>query len=483
MRANLGIIGTIFGVLLVLVALNAASYTEIESAADTEVAPNRSSLNAGDTGTRAYYELLAESGYEIARRREPLTRLAGEGGRVKPATLVIVGGMRRDISTEESGALVQWVAEGGRVVIVDRELPQVFIDSTAGREIKAERGARSTASDDAGRNSEGAVAGVRPLAPILPTALTRGVESVLPSRFAARFAAGESLIREEDTPPPPVVFGSEGEAAPGVESDGGESGVPEESAAPADEDETIAAVLSPAPVAHFADERGALLLDYAYGRGRVVLLGDPFVIANNGISRADNAVLALNLAGDRGALVAFDEYHHGALAPQNEILAYFRSTPALALLLQGCLLVCVIVYSRGRRFARAVPLARGGRDSKLEFVASLAELLRRARAYDLAIENLYARTRPALARYAGTNADAPRGEIARLVATRGAEVSAEEVETLMRSCEDVINGAPVSPRAALELAVSLRKLEGRLNLRRRNPHAGQIETTNNRRAA
>ena len=46
----------------------------------------------------------------------------------------------------------------------------------------------------------------------------------------------------------------------------------------------------------------------------------------------------------------------------------------------------------------------------------MAELQERSRAFDLAIENIYTRTRRVLARYAGVDYNSPRSEIAERVA-------------------------------------------------------------------
>ncbi len=496
MRAHLGIILTAIALLFVLVALNAASYVEVERAADTESEPNRSTTNAGATGTRAFYELLEASGYKPARWREPFAALNADetaGTRLRPATLVIVGRTRRSIGAGEAADLLQWVAGGGRLVIVDRAPNEALLGNTEARRITATRDARPDSSDAQQSLPERLVAGVQPLTPAQPTLLARQVERVLPSRFAARFEM--NLSAPSPSPPPPAPISGQaaaneadnatpqeatnddaGDATGVIEGTGaGETNGEAEVDGTNEADEVMYS--SPAAVVHFADEGGALLVDYAYGQGRIVLLGDPFIVANNGISRADNVVLALNIVGSGGGVVAFDEYHQGLLPPQNEILAYFRSTPALALVLQTCLLAAAWFYSRGRRFARPVPHVEPDRRSKLEFVASLAELYKRTQAYDLAIENLYRRTRRALARIGGTPADAPRAEIAHAVAVRTGAANdmptTTEIETLMRRCEDVINGTPIAPPRALELARDLRALEHKLNLRHRSAHASQ----------
>src|SRR5207244_10716008 len=103
----------------VLIALNAASYTRVEKSRDSEGAPDRSTFNSAPTGTQALYDFLRESGYQVARWREsPATLLSSSQS--KPATLVIVGQTIEPIRKEESEALLHWVTEGGRLVIVDR---------------------------------------------------------------------------------------------------------------------------------------------------------------------------------------------------------------------------------------------------------------------------------------------------------------------------------------------------------------------------
>src|SRR2546430_9126250 len=74
MRQRLIIIVTLVAVVAVLVLLNAASYVKVEPAPDSESSPDRSSYNAGATGTRALYDFLHESGDQVVRWREPTSR-------------------------------------------------------------------------------------------------------------------------------------------------------------------------------------------------------------------------------------------------------------------------------------------------------------------------------------------------------------------------------------------------------------------------
>jgi len=131
-----------------------------------------------------------------------------------------------------------------------------------------------------------------------------------------------------------------------------------------------------------------------------------------------------------------------------------------------------MVWTRGRRFARPLPLREIDRRSTLEFVASMAELQQRARAFDLAIENIYSRTRRVLARYAGVDYNSPRAEIASRVAARST-VDADQLETLMRQSEEAINGGKISERQSVQLVQRLREVESTLGLRMRSREARQ----------
>src|SRR5438045_3282904 len=119
MRERLFLIGSIAVLLLLLVGLNAASYVQVEREPELEFRPDRSTYNAGATGTRALYEYLAETGQHVVRWREPIAAL-GDAKRRRPDTFVVVGRLRVPYTKEETLKLRQWVAAGGRLVVIDR---------------------------------------------------------------------------------------------------------------------------------------------------------------------------------------------------------------------------------------------------------------------------------------------------------------------------------------------------------------------------
>ncbi|HSQ23468.1 MAG TPA: DUF4350 domain-containing protein [Pyrinomonadaceae bacterium] len=468
MRQRLIVIITLIIVVTILVLLNAASYVKVEPTADSESAPDRSTFNAGATGTRAVYDFLHESGYQVARWRESTASLLSFSG-PKPATIVIVGNTRIPFSRTESKELLHWVETGGRLVIIDRTPDPNLLPASGDWTIQAHP-INFPWSELNPNDFEQMTRDVKPVAPSQTTLLARNVEQIIPSRFAAGITIG---LRDSGKPGNKAGSSHEKPSRESRDNDDEEDNADSEaSPSPEIDVTTNESKTSPAPVTTFSNDRGALLVDYAHGMGRIVLLSDPYLVANNGINRADNLQLAINVIMGEGGLAAFDEFHQGHAYTHNALIQYFEGTPVLAICGQLALIGLAIVWSRGTRFARPLPLPRVDRRSSLEFVASMAELQQRAKAHDLALENIYARVRRVLVRHAGLNNNSPRAEIAARVAARS-KINQQQLESLMRSCEDTINGAPTSGRETLQLVKRLRAIESQLGLQGRARDAKQ----------
>ena len=458
MRQRLPIIITLVVVIVVLVALNAASYVRVEQEADEEGSPDRSTFNAGATGTRAFYDFLRESGHKVVHWRESSSSLltSDEPG---PDTLVIVGRTQVPYSRTDVRDILSWVESGGRLVIIDRMPDRRFLLNSKDWVVTSEVMSYPWRDIDP-NNFEQMTTGVTALRPSQPTLMARNVESVMPSRFMGVITVSPNKGQPQSSPTPGPEAEITEEEYEDEESE--ETAEPVSSAA----NEAPSDDVSRAPVVHLKQERGAVLVDYPLGKGRVVLLSDPYIVANNGIGRADNLLLALNVVGRNGT-IAFDEYHQGRAATHNAIVQYFSGTPILAICAQLGLIGLAIVWSRGRRFARPLPLPHVDRRSKLEFVASMAELQHRARAHDSRAGKIFTAVCGGVGRYAGVNNSSPRTEIARRVAMRSG-LNQNELETLMRNCEDTINGAPTNAKESLQMVQQLREIESRLGLRTRS---------------
>jgi hypothetical protein len=452
MRQGTSVMMLVVVVVVGLIALNGLSYAPITRQPDQEANPNRSTYNPGASGTKALYDFLTEGGFQTVRWRDPVAELR-KGAAITPATFVIVGKTRLPLEGEETRILLDWVAKGHRLVLIDRSpndslLP---IDSEWGIAMQA---SSPPMFDLRSGDLEAMTAGAKPAHASQPTTFTKEVETVQPSRFAsvirvfalARDGGKERVVSSEDgnrrshggpvegAPPPPVE-------SPKVDK----------------------AQYWAAPVVHLENDQGPLLVNYGYGAGSIIILSDPYLVSNSGIVRADNLQLAVNLLTRGGGVTAFDEFHQGQGKTQNELIAYFSGTPLLPVLGQASFLLLLVIWTTGKRFGRPLPMPVADRRSSLEFVSSMAELQQRARAYDLAIENIYLRLRRVLVRYGGLTYETSRVEIANRVAER-AGIERNELEDLMRNCEDVINGEPANESKTVDLIRRLRGLERTIGL-------------------
>ncbi len=256
-------------VLGVLIAINAASYQGEDERPDVELTPNRSTYHSGATGTRALYDFLSESGYPVMRWREVPAQLLGDRQSVQ--TFVIIGDTARPIEADEARSLLLWVSRGGRLVLVDRRPEEQVLPASGGWVVATEFGEYPSLTINPGNVAE-MTEKVKPVQPVQPTLLTQNVETVMPSRFASSISFSRNKTESKSEP----------EQAAQTLEDNDELGfgpppTPEPVGPPAVTDEQ-AKPLSPAPVVHLADSRGALLVDYTVGNGRIVILSDPYIL-------------------------------------------------------------------------------------------------------------------------------------------------------------------------------------------------------------
>jgi uncharacterized protein DUF4350 len=127
MRRYFAGVATIIIIIVVLIGLSAAGAIEFDQPVENEFAPNRSTYNSGQTGTRAIYQLLEESGTPVARWRKHYSSLGAEA---KDSILVIIGPFQsgQKMSEEEAAELHGWISTGGRALIISRSPIEQFED-------------------------------------------------------------------------------------------------------------------------------------------------------------------------------------------------------------------------------------------------------------------------------------------------------------------------------------------------------------------
>src|SRR6185503_9928767 len=296
MRQRLTIILTFAVIIAVLALVSSLSYVKQDKGQDFEIAPNRSTYHSGPTGGRALHDFLNESGYKVIRWKETPQKLLTDSGKLVK-TFVVVGQVQVHFTEADHKALTKWIAAGGHYVLIDRNAGQDRVTEPGSWNIttkKFESPSLEVNPADVNQMTEKVAA----FQPVQPTILTRDIQSVQPSRFASRMnievvPAGSQQSHdteesnEDKLPPPPEMS------------------------------------VSAAPVVHLRDDKGALLVDYAYGSGRISILSDPYIVSNGGIKLEDNLQLAINILTATDGLIAFDEYHQGKGLTQNSIAAYF----------------------------------------------------------------------------------------------------------------------------------------------------------------
>jgi len=487
MRQKLGIgIGLVL-LILILIGLNAATYVQREKTPDSEVLPNRSTYNSGATGTQAFYTLLAETGRKVARWQSPMDDLKAEI-RNPPSTFVVIGSTRRPFDEVEIRQLLDWVDNGGRLVLIDRELDEGFAKAIAVWKFthKTNDLELMFGSDPSDQHQ---MTGEMPASrPVQPTVYTANVNAVQTSKFAshieierkpvggdsATYGYGRYQMAGQTQPTPIDFYGPAPTPTPTADAeyeDEYDAPAPPPPPPPKNSavtevrgDELIGDEAFSAPVVHMVGGQRNVLIDIPYGAGEIVLLSDPYIVSNAGVGLVDNAQLAINIVTAGGGLIAFDEFHQGYGANQNRFFGYFSGTPVIAIFGQIALITFLVFLSRSRRFARPVPEPEPDRRTKLEYVGAMAELQQRTRAYDLAMENIYGDFRRRVSSLFGVDMTlTSRKQLSSLIADR-IKGDAVEIESVMEKCQDIIHGEPTNKKETIALAVRLREIESELGM-------------------
>lgn len=143
-------------------------------------------------------------------------------------------------------------------------------------------------------------------------------------------------------------------------------------------------------VVHFQDERGEIITSFKEGEGKIVLISSPYIVSNKGIREANNVFLMTNILFLEAFKnkVYFDEYGHG-YSLEKGLFGYFKGTPFAWVFLQCMLVWLCYIYSFGKRFGRPKEIRVARRRSALEYVEAMAEIFKKADAYQVLFQNIY----------------------------------------------------------------------------------------------
>jgi hypothetical protein len=195
------------------------------------------------------------------------------------------------------------------------------------------------------------------------------------------------------------------------------------------------------------------------GSGRVYLLSTFRPFSNDGIGAADNADLVLALLGGLppGAVVAFDEYHHG-LTEHGTLLARLVREPWGWALMWSSAAAFAYLALAGRRFGRARPDA-GERPARGrgEYVATLAESLRQGHQREWLRRAYVAQLKRGLGRRFRVGAELSTGAFVAALAARRPEAAG-----LAEPLERIESAAGLSEAGLVEAMRRAERLRSRL---------------------
>ncbi len=218
-----------------------------------------------------------------------------------------------------------------------------------------------------------------------------------------------------------------------------------------------------------SDILGCRLLTRTVGAGRTIVLTDSSFLANGWIGKADNAILAANLAAyslskAKGGRVAFDEYHFGYGARQTRWTAMsgmlFRTSAGWAVLSATAAGLCFLVY-KGRRFGTRRAPQRIRRRSKLEYIHSVGATYRAVGANQLTLRLIFTWMKGKGARLIGLPESSPVEDIAKRLAQRTGG-QPDRYERAFQRCQEALAGRRLSGRRLASLLSELSMIESEI---------------------
>ena len=216
----------------------------------------------------------------------------------------------------------------------------------------------------------------------------------------------------------------------------------------------------------FRDSIGLRIVEFPIGAGRLILLSDSSFLANEGLGRDDNAVLAVNLIAhalpsESTQSLMFDEYHFaygGSHQGMGILSALLLATPAgwavLCLALAGSLL---LMY-KGRQFGPRRDLVTETRRSKLDYIQAVGATYCAAQAHGLCLKHLYHEFRQKLAAHTGLPVTAANNVIITQL-SRHTPIDRITSESALNDCDALLSGAQVSAGQLHRALQQLSKIE------------------------
>ncbi|HSJ59492.1 MAG TPA: DUF4350 domain-containing protein [Anaerolineae bacterium] len=208
-------------------------------------------------------------------------------------------------------------------------------------------------------------------------------------------------------------------------------------------------------VAHLSAGETPVLISTRRGQGRLVIASSAVPFTNAGLRDPGSARLVHNLVAglERGALIVFDEVHHGYTQPdRNGLLAWLYSSPWGWALIYAAAVTFGWVVLGGQRLGRPVPApAMAARRAQSEYVVSMAQLFRRAGRRAMILADYHDRLKQHLARPWRLNPRLPDEEFVAELARVRDDLTPDHLDVL-RHLLARLDGGRVSEAELVRLA-------------------------------
>ena len=181
----------------------------------------------------------------------------------------------------------------------------------------------------------------------------------------------------------------------------------------------------------YGDADETLVVEYPYGRGRVLWWASATPLTNAGLKEQGNLEFLLACVGDKRTTIFWDEYIHGYRETLGSSIAH---SPAKWLALQLLLLALAIIATFSRRSGPVCAPVIDVRLSPIEFVQTLGGLYERAGCASVAVDVTYQRFHYWLTRRLGTSSNTPMEQLESAVRERWA-VNDGHIVAVMKRCE------------------------------------------------
>lgn len=404
-----------------------------------DLTPDPSIYNDRSSGTRGFFEWCQHLGYKAVPWREDWTSLPDDAAVLvctapKWTNQAQIPGLPGDttplngssvgmLTPSDARAIKRWLSGGRTLLLMASQLPQNHLVDVSDTDSDDDSDQSQSFSDILGLGTQSALSqgSRRDFAPAQPSPITVGVGSIRLSGLAG----GQRLLRT--VPDFAVLFGD----------------------------------LSEKP-AH--DE--PVVLEFAVGRGQVIAIADSYFASNANLARAGNPAFlaqALHSAAPSGAVVLFDEFHHGDIAGGGGLWDALGRPLQLGAA-QLALAFVLLVIALALRFGMPVPLNPPSGHVSGEYVESLAGLYQSAGATLTALETTYRQfLRDVCARFA-LPPDVSLSHLAEVAARRG-RLDRNSLRQLLSSCERHLDQQKITDSELLDLVRQMERVRTQLEIR------------------